>query len=129
MKFLMMMIPRVYQPSTPAGERAGDDFLPSLEAVAPMGRFNDELAKAGKILDLEGLQPLSKGARVTFSNGKATVTDGPFIETKDVIGGYWIVEMNSKEELLEWAQRCPAENGDVIEIRPIFEFPEGFGEK
>jgi len=124
MKFLMMMIPRLYQPSTPASERAGEDFAPRLEDMEPMGKFNDVLAKAGTIIDVDGLAPITKGARVSFAHGKATLTDGPFIETNEVIGGYWIIEMNSKEELVEWAQRCPAADGDVIEIRPIFELPD-----
>jgi len=124
MKFLMLMIPRVYQPSTPAAERAGEGFMPPAEAMEAMGRFNEELAKAGTILTLDGLHPLAKGARLSFAKGKALVTDGPFIDTKEVVGGYWIVEMKSKEELVEFMKRCPAADGDVIEIRPIFEFPE-----
>lgn len=124
MKFLMLMIPRLYQPDTPAAEKPGEGWVPELEEMEPMGKFNDELAKAGTIIDIDGLQPLDKGARVSFSMGKAIVTDGPYIETKDVIGGYWIVELKSKEEALEWAQRCPAQDGDVIEIRPIFEMPD-----
>ncbi|MES2438803.1 MAG: YciI family protein [Verrucomicrobiota bacterium] len=124
MKFLMLMIPRIYQPDIPAAEKPGEGWVLSLEEMEPMGKFNDELAKAGRILDIDGLQPLDKGARVSFANGKATVTDGPYIETKDVIGGYWIVELKSKEEALEWARRCPAQDGDVIEIRPIFELPD-----
>jgi len=91
--------------------------------LEPMGRFNDELAKAGKFIDIEGLAPLSQGARISFSMGQALVTDGPFIETKEVICGYWIIEMKSKEELVEFMKRCPASDGDIIEIRPIFEFP------
>ncbi len=123
MKFLMLMIPRGYQPSAPAAERAGEDFVPKLEELESMGKYNDELAKAGRIIDIDGLHPLAKGARVSFAKGKATVTDGPYIESKEVIGGYWIVELKSKEEAVEWAQRCPAQDGDVIEIRPIYEFP------
>ena len=79
------------------------------------------LGKAVKILSLNGLHPLNSGARVSFGKGKPTVTDGPFIETKEVLGGYWMVEANSKEELVKWAQRCPADEGDVIEIRQIFD--------
>lgn len=124
MKFLMLMIPRGYQPDTPASERAGEGFAPKLEDLEPMGKFNDALAHAVTILDVDGLQPISKGARVAFAKGRATVTDGPFIESKEVIGGYWIIEASSKEELVEWAQRCPAEEGDVLEIRPIFEMSD-----
>ena len=124
MKFLMLMIPRIGQPSTPTEEKYGEGYVPKLEDLEPMGKFNDELAKVGKILDVDGLHPLTKGARISFSKGQALVTDGPFIETKEVICGYWIVEMKSKEELVEFMKRCPAADGDVIEIRPIFEFPE-----
>ena len=119
-----MMIPRGYQPDIPASERAGEDFAPRLEELEPMGKFNDDLAEAGMLITVDGLHPLFRGARVAFARGKATVTDGPFIETKDVIGGFWILEANSKQEVLEWAQRCPASDGDVIEIRQIFELSE-----
>lgn len=127
MKFLMMMIPRVYQPDTPAAERAGENFTPPAEAVAVMMKYNEELAKAGALVALEGLHPISKGARVKFAGGKPTVTDGPFIESKEVIGGYWIIQAKSKDEAVEWARRVPAAAGDVIELRQIFEmsdFPE-----
>ena len=122
-----MMIPRVYQPDTPAAERAGEGFTPPADAVAKMMKFNEELAKAGALVALDGLHPVAKGARVSFGGGKAKVTDGPFIESKEVIGGYWIIQAKSKEEVVEWARRVPAAEGDVIEIRPIFEmsdFPE-----
>lgn len=124
MKFMMFMIPRVYQPDTPPGERAGEGFAPPAEAVAKMMKFNEELSKAGALLGLDGLHPIGKGARVKFANQKATVTDGPFIETKEVIGGYWLIQTKSKEEAVEWARRCPAADGDVIEIRQIFEISD-----
>jgi hypothetical protein len=124
MRFLMMMIPRVYQPDTPAAERAGEDFAPRREEMAAMGKFNDDLEKAGMLITLDGLHPLFRGARVAFAKGKATVTDGPFIESKEVIGGFWILQANSKQEVVEWAQRCPASPGDVIEIRQIFEMSD-----
>jgi hypothetical protein len=127
MRFLMMMIPRVYQPNTPAAERAGEGFTPPADAVAKMMKYNEELAKAGALLALDGLHAVAKGARISFSGGKAKVTDGPFIETKEVVGGYWIIQTKSKEEAVEWARRVPAVEGDVIEIRQIFEmsdFPE-----
>jgi hypothetical protein len=128
MKFLMMMIPRVYQPDTPAAERAGEGFTPPADAVAKMMKFNEELTNAGALIGLDGLHPISKGARVAFGSGKAKVTDGPFIESKEVIGGYWIIQTKSKEEAVEWARRVPAADGDVIELRQVFEmsdFPEG----
>ncbi len=127
MRFLMMMIPKVYQPDTPAAERAGEGFAPPAEAVAKMGQYNEELSKAGKLIGLEGLHPISKGARVKFAAGKTSVTDGPFIESKEVIGGFWIIQADSKEEAVQLARRVPAAEGDVIEIRQIFElsdFPE-----
>lgn len=124
MKFIMMMIPRVYQPATPASERAGEGFAPPAEAVAKMMKFNEELAKAGALIGLDGLHPVSKGARIAFANGKATVTDGPYIESKEVIGGYWLIQAKTKQEAVEWARRCPAAEGDVIEVRQVFEMSD-----
>ena len=124
MKFLMLMIPRVYQPDTPAAERAGEDFVPPADALEKMGRFNEDLAKAATMIDIDGLHPIDKGARITFEGGSPKVIDGPSIGAKEVIGGYWIFEIGSKEEALEWAKRVPAEPGDVIELRPIWELSE-----
>ena len=124
MRFLMMMIPRGYQPDTPAAERVEEGYEPTVEEMAPMGRFNDEMEAAGVLLMVDGLHPLSRGARVAFAQGKATVTDGPFIETREVIGGFWILQVKSKQEALEWARRCPALNGDVIELREIWEMED-----
>lgn len=90
-----------------------------------MGRFNEEMGKALKIESLNGLHPLASGARVSFAKGKPSVTDGPFIEAIEVLGGYWLVEAPSKEDVVKWAQRCPADEGDTIEIRQIFG-PEDF---
>lgn len=119
-----MMIPRVYQLDTPAAERAGDGFIPPADAVAKMMKYNEELAKAGALVALDGLHPVAKGARISFSGGKARVTDGPFIESKEVLGGYWIIQVKSKEEAVEWARRVPAAEGDVIEVRQIFEMSD-----
>jgi hypothetical protein len=116
MQFMMLMIPAVYR-----GNRAEPGFVPELEKMEPMGRFNEEMGKSVKILSLNGLHPLSTGARVFFGQGKPMVTDGPFVETNEVLGGYWLVEAESKDELVKWAQRCPAEEGDVIEIRQVFD--------
>src|SRR5579862_9438405 len=127
MRFLMMMIPRVYQPDTPPAERAGEGFAPPVDAVAKMMKYNEELAKAGALLGMDGLHPVAKGARISFNGGKPKVVDGPFIESKEVLGGYWIIQAKSKEEAVEWARRVPAAQGDIIEIRQIFEisdFPE-----
>ena len=120
MKFMMLMIPAVYQGSTPA-----PGFKPDPEKVKAMERFNEQLGKAFKIESLNGLHPQAMGARVSFAKGRASVTDGPFIETKEVVGGYWLVEAPSKEEVVKWAQRCPADEGDTIEIRQVFG-PEDF---
>jgi len=127
MRFMMVMIPRVYQPDTPPGEKAGDGFAPAAEDVAKMMRFNEELAKAGALIALDGLHPGSKGARVSFAGGKPKVAGGPFTGAKEVIGGYWMIEAKSKEEAVGWAKRCPAADGDVIEVRQVFEasdFPQ-----
>ncbi|MDB5809014.1 MAG: hypothetical protein JWN94_1136 [Betaproteobacteria bacterium] len=120
MKFMMLMIPAAYQ-----GGKTPPDFRPDRKAMEAMGRFNEEMNKALKIESLNGLHPQAKGARVSFAKGKPTVIDGPFIESKEVLGGYWLVEAPSKEEVVKWAQRCPANEGDTIEIRQIFG-PEDF---
>jgi len=117
MKFMMLMIPAVYQ----GGKKVDPNFVPDPKKMEQMGRFNDEMGKALRIESLNGLHPQITGARVSFGQGKPTVTDGPYIETKEVLGGYWMVEAPSKEEVVKWAQRCPAEPGDTIEIRQIFE--------
>ena len=104
-------------------------ILPSEELLAEMGKYNEELAKAGVLLAGEGLQPSSKGARVRFSGDKRTVTDGPFTETKELIAGFWLIDVKSKEEAIEWVKRCPnpmpGSEGE-IEIRQVFE-AEDFG--
>jgi hypothetical protein len=120
MQFMMLMIPAVYQ----GGAKVDPGFVPDLKKMEPMGRFNEEMGKAVKIISLNGLRPLATGARVSFGKGEPTVTDGPFIEAKEVLGGYWMIEADSKEELVKWAQRCPAEPGDVIEIRQIFDLAD-----
>ena len=120
MRFMMLMIPRGY-------EKAGPDTLPDAKAVAAMMAYNESLRKAGVLLALDGLHPPSMGARVSFSDGKPTVTDGPFAEAKEVLGGYWIIQVGSKREAIEWASRCPAQDNEVIEIRQVQEladFPE-----
>jgi len=116
MKFMMLMIPAVYQ----GGNKPDPDFVPEPEKVEQMTQFNEEMGKALKILDMNGLHPQGTGARVAFADARASVTDGPFIETKEVLGGYWLVEAGSKEDVVEWAQKCPADDGDVIEIRQVF---------
>jgi len=121
---MMFMIPKVYQPDTPPDERAGEGFAPPAEVVAKMMKFNEELTKAGALIALDGLHPSSKGARIKFSGGKPKATDGPFTEAKEVIGGYWMIQAKSKEEAVAWAKRCPASDGDVIEVRQVFEMSD-----
>ena len=95
--------------------------LPTQEQLTDMGKFNEELVKAGVLLAAEGLQASSKGARVRFSGGKQTVTDGPFAETKELIAGFWLIQVKSKEEAIEWVKRSPFDGGVEIEIRQVFE--------
>ncbi len=97
--------------------------MPSAEDVAAMTKYNEELQKAGVLLALDGLHSQAEGVRISFAEGKRTVTDGPFTEAKEMIGGYWIIEVKSKEEAVEWASRCPAD-GCAIEIRQVFEMDE-----
>jgi hypothetical protein len=104
--------------------------MPSEEMLAAMGKFNEEMVKAGIMLDGNGLQPSSKGARVRFSGDKRTVIDGPFTETKELIAGYWIIQVKSKQEAIDWMKRCPHPHPGIdteIEIRQVFEL-EDFGE-
>ncbi|HYI95757.1 MAG TPA: YciI family protein [Bryobacteraceae bacterium] len=97
--------------------------MPSKELLTAMGQFNEEMVKAGVMLAGEGLHPSSKGARIRFSGDKKTVIDGPFSETKELVAGYWMIEVKSKEEAIEWMRRCPNPTGDEgeIEIRQVFE--------
>jgi hypothetical protein len=128
MRFMMFMLPNIEE----------KDWAPDPEAFAAMGAYNKELTKAGVLLALDGLHPSSEGVRITGAGGKVTVTDGPFTEAKEIIGGYWIIDVASKHEAIEWARRCPAIQGPAsapsysgpvptIEIRQVFEmsdFPE-----
>jgi hypothetical protein len=115
-----LVIPKVYETATA-------DFVPPADLVAKMAKYNDSLAKAGVLLALDGLAPPAKAARVAFENGKPVVKDGPFTESKEIVGGYWIIQVRSREEAVEWARRAPMLDGDVIEVRQIQEmedFPE-----
>jgi hypothetical protein len=98
--------------------------MPDAQAVAAMMKYNEALQQAGVLLALDGLHPPAMGARVSFSGGKPVITDGPFIETKEVIGGYWMIQVSSKEEAVKWASRCPASDQEVIEVRQVQEFSE-----
>ncbi|MGP8122351.1 MAG: YciI family protein [Xanthobacteraceae bacterium] len=117
MRIMMLMIPKGYETAAPG-------TAPSAEAVANMMKYNRELQQAGVLLALDGLHPPSSGARVSFSGGKPTVTDGPFAEAKEVIGGYWIIQAASREEAIEWARRCPGSDNEVIEVRQIHEMAD-----
>jgi hypothetical protein len=120
MRFMMIVIPKGYESAAP-------DAVPSAEAVGKMMEYNKSLQQAGVLLALDGLLPPSTGARVSFSDGKATVVDGPFAEAKEVIGGYWIIQVRSREEAIEWARRAPMADNEIIEVRQIHEmadFPE-----
>jgi hypothetical protein len=116
MRFMVLMIPGDKSVETGA--------MPDETQIAAMMKFNEELAKAGVLLALDGLHPSSKGSRVKTTGGKRVVTDGPFSEAREVIGGYWMWQCKSKEEALEWAQRCPAAEGDTLEIRQVFEMTD-----
>lgn len=112
MQFMMLMIPAGY-------ENAAPGTMPEAEAVEAMMRYNDELQKAGILKDLNGLHPPSMGARVSFAGGRPVVTDGPFAEAKEVLGGYWVIEADSLQEAVEWAKKCPTGPNETIEIRQI----------
>jgi hypothetical protein len=103
-------------------------ILPSTELLTNMGKFNEELVKAGVMLAGEGLQPSSKGKRITFTEAKPTITDGPFAETKELIAGFWLWQVRSMEEAVEWLKRSPFGPGAEVEIRPVFE-AEDFGSR
>lgn len=114
MRFMMLMIPKGY-------EKAEASHRPDPQLLAEMRKYNESLQKAGVLLALDGLHPSQKGARIKFSGGKGSATDGPFTEAKELLGGYWVIQAKSKEEAVQWALRCPAEDGDVIEVRQVFE--------
>ena len=131
MRFMMLMIPKGYETAKPG-------TMPEPKAVEAMMKYNESLQKAGVLLALDGLHPPSMGARVTFQGGKPKVTDGPFSEAKEVLGGYWMIQVKSKEEAIEWASRAPMGDNEIIEVRQVQEmadFPadvqkaaEGFAE-
>jgi hypothetical protein len=117
MRFMMLVIPKAY-------ETAGADFVPPADLVARMAKYNESLSKAGVLLELDGLHPPAKATRLAFAGGKARVTDGPFTESKELIGGYWMIQVKSKDEAVEWAKRAPMLDGDVIEVRQVQELSE-----
>jgi hypothetical protein len=111
---MMLMIPKGYESAKPG-------TMPDPKAVAAMMKYNESLQKAGVLLALDGLHPPSMGARVSFAGGKPRVADGPFAEAKEVLGGYWMIQVKSREEAIEWAKRCPGSENEVIEIRQVQE--------
>jgi hypothetical protein len=117
MRFMMLMIPKGYGEAAPGA-------TPPKEAVAVMMKYNEELKEAGVLITLDGLHPPSMGARVSFENGAPVVSDGPFTESKEVIGGYWMIDVKSREEAIAWAKRCPAAKTETIEIRQVFEMAD-----
>lgn len=117
MRFMLLMIPKGYEEAAPG-------VMPSAEAVAAMMKYNESLQQAGVLLAGDGLHPPSMGARVSFAGGKPQVTDGPFSEAKEVLGGYWMIQVKSKEEAVEWAARCPGSDNEVIEVRQVQEFAD-----
>jgi hypothetical protein len=114
---MMLMIPKGY-------ENAAPGTMPDPKAIAAMMKYNESLQRAGVLLALDGLHPPSTGARVSFAGGKPKVTDGPFAEAKEVIGGYWMIQVKSKEEAIEWATRCPGSENETIEVRQVQEMSE-----
>lgn len=117
MRFMMLMIPKGYESAAPG-------TLPSAKAMETMMKYNESLQAAGVLLELDGLHPPSMGARVSFSGGKPKVVDGPFSEAKEVVGGYWIIQVKSKAEAIEWASRCPGADNETIEVRQMFDFAD-----
>jgi hypothetical protein len=117
MRFMMLVIPKGY-------ESAPEGTMPSADAVAKMMKYNEDLAKAGILLSLDGLHPPSAGVRVSYAGGKPKVTDGPFAEAKECVGGYWMIQVKSKEEAIEWAKRAPMGDNEIIEVRQVQEMED-----
>ena len=117
MRFMMLMIPGGYESAAPG-------TLPDAKAVEAMMKYNESLQKAGILLALDGLHPPSMGARVSFPGGKPKVVDGPFAEAKEVVGGYWMIQVKSREEAIEWAKRCPGGPNETIEVRQVQEMSD-----
>ena len=115
MRFMMIMYP---------GAKAEQGAMPDEKSIAAMMKYNEELTKAGVLLALDGLHPSSKGARIRFKSGKPTVTDGPFTEARELIGGYWLIQVKSREEAIEWASRCPASVAEMIDVRQVVEMSD-----
>jgi len=117
MRFMMLVIPKGYEKSEPTRQ-------PDPKQVEEMMKYNEALSKAGVLLSLDGLLPPSAGVRVSFSGGKPKVTDGPFAESKECVGGYWMIQVKSREEAIEWAQRAPMSDNEIIEVRQVQEMED-----
>src|SRR5262245_4280294 len=117
MRFMMLMIPKGYEQAKPG-------TMPDPKAVAAMMKYNESLQKAGVLLALDGLHPPSMGARVSFAGGKPKVTDGPFAEAKEVLGGYWLIDVRSRDEAIEWAKRIPGSENEIVEVRQVQEMSD-----
>jgi hypothetical protein len=117
MRFMMLMIPLGYETAPPAIQL-------DPERVAAMMKYNEALRDAGVLITLDGLHPPSTGARVSFATGKPLVTDGPFAEAKEVLGGYWMIDVKSRQEAIAWATKCPASSNEIIEIRQVQEMSD-----
>jgi hypothetical protein len=117
MRFMMLMIPKGYE-TAPAGA------VPDVAAVEAMSKYNQALSDAGVLIALDGLHPPARGARVSFAGGKPTVTEAPFPGVSEVLGGYWMIRVKSREEAIAWAKRCPASENEVIEIRQVQEMED-----
>jgi hypothetical protein len=120
MRFMLIMIPKGYESAKPG-------TVPEARHVDAMAKYNATMQKAGVLLALDGLHPPSMGARVSFADGKPVVTDGPFADVNEVVGGYWMIDVPSRAQAIEWARRCPAQGNEVIEVRQVQEladFPE-----
>ena len=115
MRFMILMYP---------GAQAETGALPDEKALFAMMKYNEELTKAGVLLALEGLKPTAKGARIRFPGGKPVVSDGPFAEAKELVGGYWLIQVKSKEEAIQWASRCPGGEHEMLEVRQVFEMAD-----
>ncbi len=117
MRFMLLMIPKGYESAAPGA-------VPDAKQVEAMMKYNQSLQKAGVLLALDGLHPPSMGARVSFESGQARVTDGPFAEVKEVVGGYWMIQVKSRAEAIEWAKRIPGSPNEVVELRQVQEFDD-----
>ena len=117
MRFMLLMIPKGYESAEPG-------TIPPAGEVAKMAKFNKSLMDAGVVLAMDGLHPPSMGVRVSFADGRPKVTDGPFAEAKEVLGGYWMIQVKSREEAIEWAKRVPGSPNEVVEVRQVQELAD-----